>query len=94
MDQDTTVAQLIERLSTCNPDAVVRLAIAPDFPFAHYLGRVVEGRDEDGAEAIFLAEGGQQYYLPFPVAAALSWVSDPTEPAPARRRARRSSPPR
>ncbi|MGW2404082.1 hypothetical protein ACWCXK_06090 [Streptomyces sp. NPDC001739] len=93
MDQDTTVAQLIERLSTYNPDAVIRLAIAPDFPFAHYLGAVIEGRDEDGAEAIFLADGGQQYYLPHAVAVALSWVSDPTAPAPARRRGRRSSPP-
>ncbi|MGY4968368.1 hypothetical protein ACWGCC_03935 [Streptomyces nigrescens] len=91
MGQHTTVAELIERLGACNPDAVVRLAVCPDFPFAHYLGDLAEGQDEDGLDAVFLADGGQQSYLPCPLAIALDWMPDPTPLPVARRRGRRSS---
>ncbi|MEU2868675.1 hypothetical protein ABZ769_05640 [Streptomyces olivoreticuli] len=88
MSQDTTVRELIQRLQTYDADSVVRLAIAPDFPFAHYLGALTEGLDDDGLRCVFLGDGGQQSYLPRPAAAALGWTPDATAPRSRRRTVR------
>lgn len=88
MPQDITVRELIHRLQTYDDDAVVRLAVSPDFPFAHYFGTLTEGLDDDGRRAVFLGDGGQQSYLPRPVAVALRWAIDPTAPQIRRRQVR------
>ncbi|MFF4529446.1 hypothetical protein ACFY1P_09260 [Streptomyces sp. NPDC001407] len=78
MPRDITVRELIQRLQTYDADRIVRLATAPDFPFAHYLGALIEGRDDAGLHCVFLGDGGQQSYLPRPVAVALRWTPDTT----------------
>ncbi|WP_165983981.1 hypothetical protein [Streptomyces sp. YIM 98790] len=87
--KDLTVRELIQRLNACNPDAVVRLAVNPFFPFSHFLGEVVEGTEDGGGAAVFLGEAGQQGYLPLPVAQALTWL--PANPVPSRRARRRAA---
>ncbi|MEV4738757.1 hypothetical protein [Streptomyces sp. NPDC049555] len=88
MPQDITVRELIQRLQTYDDDAVVRLAISPDFPFAHHLGTLTDGLDDDGRRAVFIGDGGQQSYLPRPVAVALRWTTDTTAPQSRRRTVR------
>ncbi|MGK5496708.1 hypothetical protein [Streptomyces sp. URMC 125] len=88
MSKDTTVRQLIRRLRTYDPDAVIRLAVNPDFPFAHFLGDLTEAQDEDGRPAVFLGEAGQQGFLPPYVAQTLTWHPLPQAPSRNRRAAR------
>lgn len=83
---EMTVGELLDRLSACERDAVVRLGINPFFPMAHKIGDVVAGRDENGP-VVYIAEAKdaeQVGYLPPEVAVRLAWQG-PTE-APARRR--------
>ncbi|MQT05393.1 hypothetical protein FF041_36470 [Streptomyces jumonjinensis] len=70
-----TVAQLVHQLQTLDPALPVFLAVNPDWPFAHTIGRVVEGTGLDGP-AVYLAEDGQDHYLPPAVAAELDWADD------------------
>ena len=44
-----TVGDLIERLGEYPPHARVLLALRPEFPFAHRLGRLVGATAADGA---------------------------------------------
>ncbi|MFB7270710.1 hypothetical protein [Streptomyces sp. NPDC056244] len=86
---EITVGELIDRLSACDRDAPVRLAINPFFPMAHRVADVVAGRDEAGRPVVFIAEGrdedGQLGHLPPDVAVALTW-QEPTVAPPRRRR--------
>lgn len=69
MPQDLTVGYLLQQLQDLDPNLQVRLAVNPDFPFAHFLGAsiVISGG------AVFLAEDGQEGYLPAGVRDALAW---------------------
>lgn len=60
---DPTVAEIIEHLSRFAPDISVRLAINPEFPFAHTLGDIVLGVGHDGRPVVFLGESGQTGFL-------------------------------
>ncbi|MFI0808188.1 hypothetical protein [Streptomyces echinatus] len=67
-----TVRQLIRQLQAVDPDRPVYLAINPDWPQAHRVGRVIQISDSDGA--VYLAENGQEDVLPPEVRAQLSWA--------------------
>ncbi|MFE2596009.1 hypothetical protein ACFXCZ_05820 [Streptomyces sp. NPDC059396] len=69
MPQYLTVGHLIRQLQTVNPDLPVRLAINPDWPFAHFIAADVIERDG----VVFIAEDGQEGYLPSTVRDALNW---------------------
>lgn len=63
-----TVAELIEQLQSMNPEAPVRLAIQPSWPFEHEVGRVVEAYDQDPdlddvTNVVSIGEGPQFGYL-------------------------------
>ncbi|WP_043271125.1 hypothetical protein [Streptomyces sp. CT34] len=88
---EPTVSDLFDKLSACNRDAVVRLAINPDFPMAHRAGAVAGARDEKGRPVLFLNEPEEaEQFGPLPpdVAVALTW-HEPTEAPPRRRRGTR-----
>ncbi|SFC59369.1 hypothetical protein [Streptomyces aidingensis] len=72
MPKSLTVGQLIHQLDVFDHDLPVRLAINPDWPFAHLVGRVVEDQGDDGP-AVFIAEDGQEGYLPPSVRTELDW---------------------
>ncbi|MGW9432623.1 hypothetical protein ACWHA1_32405 [Streptomyces decoyicus] len=65
-----TVGHLLRQLQNLDPNLPLRLAINPDFPFAHYMGTEVVVRDGKA----FIAEDGQEDYLPPPVSDALAWA--------------------
>lgn len=79
-----TVGELIERLSTFDPASGVRLAINPDFPFAHTVGGITAS-GENARRTVFIGEAGQQEHLPVPVAQALGWQALTQPPARTRR---------
>ena len=63
-----TVADLIAELEDCDPNATVRLAIQPRYPFEHSIGDVVE---VDGK--VYTGEANQIDYLPRGVSSELGW---------------------
>ncbi|MGW1539788.1 hypothetical protein ACWCPM_05885 [Streptomyces sp. NPDC002309] len=64
-----TVGHLLRQLQDLDPNLRVRLAVNPDFPFAHYVGAdVVVG---DGKA--YIADDGQEDYLPARARDALAW---------------------
>ena len=65
-----TVGHLLRQLQDLDPGLPIRLAINPDFPFAHYLGAEVVVRDGKA----FIADDGQEDYLPTAVSNALAWT--------------------
>ncbi|WP_369392795.1 hypothetical protein AB5J72_38370 [Streptomyces sp. CG1] len=65
-----TVGHLLRQLQDLDPNLPIRLAINPDFPFAHYLGAEVIVRDGKA----FIADDGQEDYLPAAVSNALAWA--------------------
>jgi hypothetical protein len=67
--QDLTVGYLLQQLQDLDPNLRVRIAVNPDFPFAHFLTNVVIS---DGL--VYLAEDGQEDYLPTGVSDLLSWA--------------------
>ncbi|MBV9024188.1 MAG: hypothetical protein JO362_10440 [Streptomycetaceae bacterium] len=86
-----TVGEFLDRLSACDRNAVVRLAINPFFPMAHRVADVVATRDEHGCPVVFIAEdkdSEQLGHLPPDVAVALTW-QEPVDAPPRRRRAAR-----
>lgn len=90
---EPTVGDLLSQLSACERDAVVRLAINPDFPMAHRAGAVAGARDEKGRPVLFLTEPEEaEQFGPLPpdVAVALTWHQS-TEAPPRRRRGTRPS---
>ncbi|MFF8866025.1 hypothetical protein ACF08B_28635 [Streptomyces sp. NPDC015139] len=72
MPHETTVRQLIHQLQAVDPDRPVYLAINPDWPQTHRVGRVIQISDSDGA--VYLAENGQEDVLPSEVRAQLGWA--------------------
>lgn len=70
MPQSMTVGRLLRQLQGLDPDLPVRLAVNPDFPFAHYVGADVVVRDG----VAFIAEDGQEGYLPAGACDALAWA--------------------
>lgn len=72
MPRSITAGQLIRQLELLDPELPVRLAVNPNWPFAHFVGRVVEGHGDDGP-TVFIAEDGQDGYLPSAVREELGW---------------------
>lgn len=70
MPQYLTVGHLLRQLQGLDPNLPVRLAVNPDFPFAHYVGADVVVRDG----TTFIAEDGQEGYLPARARDALAWA--------------------
>ncbi|MER5970353.1 hypothetical protein ABT112_11565 [Streptomyces sp. NPDC002055] len=70
MPQYLTVGHLLRQLQGLDPNLPIRLAINPDFPFAHYVGADVIVRDGKA----FIADDGQEGYLPTVVRNALAWA--------------------
>ncbi|MDX3866891.1 hypothetical protein [Streptomyces europaeiscabiei] len=65
-----TVGHLLHQLQNFDPDLPVRLAVNPDWPFTHYLSTNVVVRDG----VAFIADDGQEDYLPRAVRDALAWA--------------------
>ncbi|MGV4927610.1 hypothetical protein K2224_28900 (plasmid) [Streptomyces sp. BHT-5-2] len=70
MPRNLTVGHLLRQLQALEPNLPIRLAINPDFPFTHYLGAEVVVRDGKA----FIADDGQEDYLPVAVSNALAWT--------------------
>ena len=68
-----TVQELIEELSCINPDATVRLAQQPSWPFEYSIGDIVEAADQDGLPTVFIGEGSQLDYLSSEACKELGW---------------------
>ncbi len=71
-----TVAELIEMLEGCNPDAEIRLAEQPRWAFAYTLDRIGEYTDKDDNDYVYLVEGQQLEYLNSKVAQIIGWSKD------------------
>ncbi|KND38305.1 hypothetical protein [Streptomyces acidiscabies] len=69
MPQYLTVGHLLAQLQNLDPDLRLRLAINPDWPFTHLLGASVVVHDG----MAYLAEDGQDGYLPTAVREELAW---------------------
>ena len=65
-----TVQELIDVLQSMNPEAEVRLAHQPGWPFEASVGDAIEA---DGAEVVYVAEGRPLGYLPGEVSQVLGW---------------------
>ncbi|MEY9846361.1 hypothetical protein ABH940_003448 [Streptacidiphilus sp. BW17] len=65
-----TVGHLLRQLQDLDPELPVRLAINPDFPFTHFVGAQIVVRDGRA----FIADDGQEDYLPTAVSNALAWA--------------------
>ncbi|MDX3585586.1 hypothetical protein [Streptomyces europaeiscabiei] len=65
-----TVGHLLRQLQNLDPNLPIRLAVNPDWPFTHYLGTDVIVRDG----VAFIADDGQEDYLPPAVRGALAWA--------------------
>ncbi|MGW7517783.1 hypothetical protein ACWGJ2_19560 [Streptomyces sp. NPDC054796] len=72
MSRTLTVGQLAKQLQTLDPDQPVFLAINPDWPFAHRISHLVTVPDGPGT-VVYIAENGQEGYLPPTVRTELSW---------------------
>ena len=72
-----TVSELIDELEDCDPEAEVRLATQPSWPFEWSLSINEPGPavqiDLDGQPVVYLIEGEQLGYLPGSVAEWLGW---------------------
>lgn len=69
MPHNLTVGHLLHHLQNLDPDLPIRLAVNPDWPFTHYLATDVVVRDG----VAFIADDGQEDYLPRAVRDALAW---------------------
>ncbi|MEU4587765.1 hypothetical protein AB0F92_37895 [Kitasatospora aureofaciens] len=70
MPQHLTVAHLIAQLQNLDPNLRVRLAVNPDWPFSHLLTSDVVVHNG----LVYLAEDGQEGYLPTAVREELAWA--------------------
>lgn len=70
LPQCLTVGHLLRQLQELDPNLPVRLAINPDFPFAHFVGAEVVVRDGKA----YIADNGQEDYLPVGARDALTWA--------------------
>lgn len=73
MSRTLTVGQLIHQLQTLDPDLPVYLAVNPDWPFAHRVGEIV-APSTGSTSAVYIAESGQEDYLPSAVRTQLTWT--------------------
>ncbi len=69
MPQYLTIRDLLAQLQNLDPDLRVRLAVNPDWPFAHYVGTDVVIHDG----IAYIGEDGQDGYLPPDVRDELAW---------------------
>ncbi|WP_030253086.1 hypothetical protein [Streptomyces violens] len=72
MPHAVTVGQLLHQLHILDHDLPVYLAINPDWPYAHRIGRVMALTGADRG-AVYIAESGQEGVLPPAVRTKLSW---------------------
>ncbi|MFF4362942.1 hypothetical protein ACFY1U_35090 [Streptomyces sp. NPDC001351] len=72
MTHKITIGQLVHQLQTFDPDLPVYLAINPDWPYSHLIGRVVEITGSNGA--VYISENGQEGVLPPAVRNQLDWA--------------------
>ncbi|MCP9213462.1 hypothetical protein [Streptomyces cucumeris] len=88
---EMTVGDLIDLLSGCDLNALVRQAMNPFAPMAHRLERVLQSVDETGRTVVYLAEGpdpdAQLGHLSPEVAIELTWQG-PVQAPPRRPRRR------
>lgn len=70
MPHDLTVGYLLSQLQDLDPNLKIRLAVNPDWPFAHFLGASIVISDG----LVYIAEDGQEGYLPVGVSDLLSWA--------------------
>ncbi|WSI74869.1 hypothetical protein OG599_08990 [Streptomyces sp. NBC_01335] len=70
MPAHLTVGHLLRQLQDLDPYLPIRFAVNPDFPFAHYLGTELVVLDGTA----YLADDGQEDYLPWDVSHALTWL--------------------
>jgi len=71
-----TVEELMEELEGCDPDAEVRIAQQPAWPFEYALDpahAVVAVDLDDRQPVVYLVEGQQLGYLPGQAADQLGW---------------------
>jgi hypothetical protein len=73
-----TVAQLIDQLEQMNPEAQVRFASQPNWPFEYSICSVVQveiedARTEEVVETVYLEEGRQLGYLASEAKDELGW---------------------
>jgi hypothetical protein len=70
-----TVTDLIQQLEGCDPDAEVRLAHQPTWPFEYAIdpGNAAVEVELDGGPVVYLGEGAQLGYLPQPARQQLGW---------------------
>jgi hypothetical protein len=75
-DNKITVVELIEELEACDPDAEVRLAQQPAWPFEYAIdpgNAAVQVQSSDDEPVVYIGEGVQLGYLPEPVRQRLGW---------------------
>ncbi|TQF02028.1 hypothetical protein E6W39_06735 [Kitasatospora acidiphila] len=70
MPQYLTVGHLLTQLQNLDPNLRIRLAVNPDWPFTHLLASTVVVHDGHA----YLAEDGQEDYLPTAVRDELAWT--------------------
>ncbi|WTD06189.1 hypothetical protein OH717_28235 [Streptomyces albidoflavus] len=70
MPQSLTVGHLLYQLQELDPNLPVRLAVNPDFPFAHFVGAEVVVRDGKA----YIVDDGQDDYLTVEARDALTWA--------------------
>jgi len=68
-----TVQELIEELNYVNPDAEIRFASQPNWPFEYSFSGPVEVEDEDSFPTVYLVEGRQLGYLPKEAKDEIGW---------------------
>ncbi|MFE1612690.1 hypothetical protein CLM85_06970 [Streptomyces albidoflavus] len=68
-EMEMTVGELIEQLEQMDPEATVRLATQPQYPFEYSISRVAEA--EDGI--CWIGQGEQLGYLGEEARDALEW---------------------
>ena len=71
-----TVEELMDRLSEMPPEAEVRLAHQPGWPFEYGIDAwnpAVVAKDGDNQDIVYLVEGGQIGYLPGSAAEEIGW---------------------
>jgi|TARA_R110000787_G_scaffold51123_1_gene121311 hypothetical protein len=72
------VEELIEMLQGCNPEAEIRFASQPSWPFEYSINDAVEveienNRTGQSQDVVFLEEGSQLGYLPSEAKNQLMW---------------------
>jgi hypothetical protein len=70
-----TVTDLLQAFEACDPDAEVRLASQPAWPFEYAIDQsnVAVEVELDDTPVVYLDEGAQLGYLPEPVRHQLGW---------------------